>query len=85
MRFTITHGIHGWQVFDNHINAPIGECYPTPDQAQTAADRDNQMYGDDRARSANRCDSLEDYAYELGCEDAFDRQHNDYYERHIRQ
>jgi hypothetical protein len=75
MRFTITHGIHGWQVFDNHINAPIGECYQTPDQAQTAADRDNELYGD----------PLEDYAYELGCEDAFDRQHNDYYERHIRQ
>jgi hypothetical protein len=84
MRFTITQGRDGWQVFDREINAPIGECFPTRDLAQAAANRDNQMYGDEQSRQLNRIGTWADYEvqYEVAREDAFDRADFDYYRLH---
>jgi len=46
MRFTITLGEDGWQVFDNDINAPIGEVYSDPYSARHEADYYEYLYGD---------------------------------------
>ena len=57
-RFSVIVGVHGWQVFDTEINAPIGECYEMLREAVAARDTDNQMYDDEQSRQANRCDTV---------------------------
>jgi len=45
-RFTITQGVHGWQVFDTDINAPIGEVFVDPFRAAVEAEYYERVYGD---------------------------------------
>ena len=61
-RFSVIVGVHGWQVFDTEINAPIGETYKTMVDATAAAGTDNQMYDDDQARRLNGVDP--DFLYD---------------------